>query len=513
MSGRTLLRQYNAIRKSDTYDDTLAAGATLESGAARLEDDLNSLRSQVKRILGTSDWYTDVNSRDLKEVDDELAELEAQTLLARVQVLTDITVPNGQNFKVLSVAGSEAPSLAAAVAGSALGAVVAQSALSGAGFAAHELIEVAGPNAISPKNLLVVRDASTGDKVQSSLRDVFALLQYESTGADGGAFNDTSAGNRVKVSFVRMNAGLDDLEAVPVADIEDKAVNYSYVRRINLDALPEEAFLSDSAFIDQVAAVDITLDRALDNQGATPATADTDITIQFADSKSFEIEGPGGTDLLFAITSDSVLADTVGTINVGTLDIDAIDADFQYGINVATGDVEIEIGMVSGYINSTGADDLGIRAAGELYLDDGNQTGSTWAQTAGIKLSDSTAEWDDFEATFGEVSLLASIIEARDASSRARYSALVTGAIAADTNVTGAGGSPNLDAQLGDYSGVTFVSAVDVYVDGQLMENGADASANNDVYPGTAPADGDLKFEFPLVSGSRITMVIWGAGV
>ena len=40
---RTFLRQVTQIRNSDTYTDNLAAGIALETGAATIEEDLNSL--------------------------------------------------------------------------------------------------------------------------------------------------------------------------------------------------------------------------------------------------------------------------------------------------------------------------------------------------------------------------------------------------------------------------------------------------------------------------------------
>lgn len=140
-----------------------------------------------------------------------------------------------------------------------------------------------------------------------------------------------------------------------------------------------------------------------------------------------------------------------------------------------------------------------VRAAAELLFDDVNQTGSTWAQD-GIKLSETTAEWNDFETAFGEVSLLNAIVQANNngGDTMTRASACVNQDIAANTNVTGAGGSPNIDAQLLDYSSLTFVDDVLVFLNGQLLRPGADASANHDVYPGTTPANGDLQFEFRL---------------
>jgi hypothetical protein len=51
------IKQSTQINKSTTYDDTLASGVTLESAAASLEDDLNAIRSQLEKIIGTGNWY------------------------------------------------------------------------------------------------------------------------------------------------------------------------------------------------------------------------------------------------------------------------------------------------------------------------------------------------------------------------------------------------------------------------------------------------------------------------
>jgi hypothetical protein len=55
MASRTLIRHHQ-VRNSDDYDDTLAAGPTLETDAETVEDDLNALRSQLRRITGKPSW-------------------------------------------------------------------------------------------------------------------------------------------------------------------------------------------------------------------------------------------------------------------------------------------------------------------------------------------------------------------------------------------------------------------------------------------------------------------------
>lgn len=96
---------------------------------------------------------------------------------------------------------------------------------------------------------------------------------------------------------------------------------------------------------------------------------------------------------------------------------------------------------------------------------------------------------------------------------RIQSDAAVTTAIAVDTNVTGAGGL-NLDTQLSDYDGLDFVTYVKIYLNGVLLRNGVDVSTTSDVYPGTNPVTGDLKFKKKLVAGTRpdiITMELFTA--
>ena len=520
--GRTFIRQDAQVRNSVTYDDTVAAGSTLESAPTSIEGDLNGLRSQMKRAIyadSAGDWFADiptVNSkkRAISSLNTDLDDIEEKRLLFRAQVLTDISVTAAQNWEILSVAGSEAPSQVRASGATTNGAICATSAFSGAGFAAHELVETAGVNAIAPKNLCVVRDSTTGQVIQSSGRDVYALLQAESTGSDGAAFDDTSAGNRVKLSFVRLTVGLDDLEACPVADIAGLTINYVYVRRINFDAIPEQAFLGDSAFIDQSASVDVTLDNAIDNQSGAASQAQ-DIDWRITDTFTLDFQtSDGGVNLL------RIMPNAAGDeieVNVDTLDVNTVnDSDFSQGATFDSGGTGISVGVTAGYI-STAAADFGVRAGAELYLDDANQTGSTWAQTAGIKLSDTTAEWDAFETAFGEVSLLNAIVASYNASSRTRADAVVSSAITANTLIEGPNGpgSANLDVDLVDYRTKTFVSDVEVFINGQLMRNGANAAANNDVYPSAVSAEqqyGCFYCEFALVAApgnpDQITMFV-----
>lgn len=502
---RTFVRQYQSY-KSDLYDDSLAAGSAMESASTDVETDLNALRSQIKRATGETKWYTALTGRDLKTTAIDLTDLENKKFLFRAQILTDVSVTAAQNWEVLSVAGSEAPSEVAAVGtGTANGAVVAL-----ATNGAHSLAEVAGVNALNPKNLVIVRDATTGDPILSGGKQVYGLIQGETGMLDGDAFDDTS--KRAQISFVIENATADDLIACPVVDIAGKSINYSYVRRINLDNVPEQAFLT-GAFVDQSGSVDVTLDNAIDNQSG-PASQVQNIEVRIADTKSWAFEDSTGTDKILEVAA-AAGGDSVNMKVANLTVVNANSIDFSNGLIVDSSGTDLDIGVTAGQIGSAGkldlvsaaANDLSLLAGGEMIFSDTNKAGSSYS--GNLKLAETQAEWTTFDTNFGEVSLLNAISQAYSKSKHDKAVAATTGAINADVNVSGTTAPTNLDATLLNYTGKTFVDDVDVYLNGVLLRNGADASANHDVYPGTDSDYGDLKFEFKLKNGDQITMVVW----
>jgi len=536
--GRTFIRQETQIYPSDTYDDTVVPSlANYETNPTHIEDNLNALRSQAQNFINrdgdsfpTGNWYDDLTKPTTLE-DGTIRGIDATNaalhLVEKKRVLrevydpgNDVTVPNGQNFVILAV--GELPSNTTAAIGSVttLGTVAAYDSV----FTGNTLDEVSGTNALNPKNLCIVTDASSGDPILSGGRQVYALFQTESS-TDGSTMTGTTP-NRAKLSFVRPNATFDDLEACPVTDIEDAVINYATRERVRLEDLTEQDFLK-GAVVDIPSGSTPTRQTVYDNQGTTPVDLTTNATL--------DLEGAGiewqirddAEALLFRIIEGSAGGTSKVAVedDVDEFDVDAVVSDFLNGIKVDTGaaGTTLNIGVTPNQIDSGGAlkvasggaGDLEIEAANEILFDDTNRTGSTWTATS-VKLSDTTAEWDNYKTAFGEVSLMNAIYQAWQNSGRTKaYAAVTPTTIAPDTNVTGAGGTPNLDAQLPDYSGVdSFITDVDVYLNGELLRNGADASANHDVYPGDTPANGDLKFEFRLrggVSPDQLCMIVYNS--
>lgn len=139
---------------------------------------------------------------------------------------------------------SQAPPENAAIVSPTQGAIVAQSALSGPGYDVFELTEQTGSDAMNPVNLVLIRSASTGQRLTSGGKQIYGLIQIESTGVDDAPFNDTTA--RAKISFVRGDADMNDLEACPVADIEGQTIQYQYPIRRLFTNLPQWAFVPTS---------------------------------------------------------------------------------------------------------------------------------------------------------------------------------------------------------------------------------------------------------------------------
>lgn len=372
-------------------------------------------------------------------------------------------------------------------------------------FGAHSLTVVSGSTATSPKNLVPVVDWLTHDPILSSGRTVYALFHSESS-TDGSTVTLTTP-NRAQLSYVRLDASGTALEAVPSADISGMIINYSSIERKALDDLNEQDFLRGTT-LDTPSSTTVTRQVAYDNQGVTPVELTTNATLDLNSAGIFwKLRDLVNADL-FTLTEGSGGGTTTLQfgVDVDTFDNNAVVNDFNTGLRAATGSTRIDVGVNAGVIETTGVNDLRVLGAGELYLDDGNQTGSTWAQTNGIKLSDTTAEWNTFETNFGEVSLLNAISQAYAKDRRPKVYANVTVTTNADTDVSLADG--NLDVALPNMSGGTFTTDYDVFLNGALLRPGANSLANHDYYPGTSltPA-AQLKFEFKVKANDVLCVI------
>jgi len=524
----TLLDQETQIRQTfpvANYDDTVAPSeANHETNPASLEDDLNNLRSQVSNLFDgqAGDWFIDLNTpatleagaqRGVNDLNTGLHALEKKRVLRCYWGLNSIAIAApGDIVDILGI-GELPGNLIAAVVATTLGTVVS----TGATMGTASLVEVAGTTAISPKNLVEIVNAATRDPILDAGDKIYGLMQGELGLADGDTILD-AVSDRVQISFVKLNATGNDLVAITAGAMNGVNYDYCYVERVRLEDLNEADFLG-GANIDVPAGTTVTRQAGYDNQGATPVELTTNAILDLAAGIDWSIRDLANAPL-FVATEGSTGGTTELAVEaaVDTFRVDAIVNDFDNGASFDTGvaGTTINVGVTANQIDSGGAltvasggaADLNLVAANEMLLDDVNQAGSTWAQTGGIKLSETTAEWDAFEVEFGEVSLLNAITQANaSAAARTKVHSIVTVAAAADTDVSLS--DLNLSASLGDLSGGTFVTDYDIYLNGVFQVNGVDAAANLDVYPGTSLALGQLKFEKKLKVGDVICVISW----
>ena len=75
----TTLRQFDQVRNSTNYDDNLTElGISLETGSSSLEFDLNAIRTQLKKIMGSDDWYT-TPAGDILSLSSLIRDLDSDT--------------------------------------------------------------------------------------------------------------------------------------------------------------------------------------------------------------------------------------------------------------------------------------------------------------------------------------------------------------------------------------------------------------------------------------------------
>jgi hypothetical protein len=546
----TLIRPDTQIRTIDNYLDSLSPGITLETLSTSIETDIQGILSILNLhgdATGSGNWYDDVatvnaKKRGLLQLNDDLDGIEEKRILCPVQVLTNVTVPNTQNYVILNVANSEAPSADAAI-GTGVGAVVA---VLGAGLiGSHQLTEVAGSNSLSPKNIVILRDALSKDSITSNGQTVFGLLQAENGVVQDDSFNDTD--KRVQISFVRNN-GSDSFEAVPIADIENKVIEYVYGKRDSFINLPEDCSFPNVTFSDQVAVQDVTLDNAIDNQGSTPATMGTDIDVRISDSTGWAFQDPTGATDIFKVyrdgTTNRISADAffmtfnngatatwqkglnigvsvqgiqigvdVGTIKTsGILKLDASQRiETTEALHIDTAGQTIKIGDTNGLIQTNGnltletinANNMFLRSGANLYLDDGNRLGS--GRITELNITASTQEWTDLVTQYGSTASLASmLLQAKSESGEEYVEYDVTTSITSNGNFDPASDATLIRGTTPDYTNFDpDTYEVKVFVNG----NGPQSfGAANDYELGTTPASGHLNFKYKLKIGDRLTI-------
>lgn len=520
---RTFIDQPTQVFNTDSYNDALTLGISLQTSSLNLESDLNALRTQVRQLIWasqTGSWYDQVQgvanlstARGVNQLNLSLTNVENQKFLFDVQCLAMVSVPTGSNFISLSASGSTAPTGLAAVGlgsttGSFTGTIVAT--LPGQPGSAHSINQVSGSSPILPRNLCVIRDYYTHETILDSANnnyEIYGLLQVESGAIDSTPFADTTPG-RTQISFV-VESPTGYLKASSAA-IGGRVINYQYRKRVTYLNLPEDAYAS-TVFVDVLPNIsssggaqlsDITLQRAIANQFAT-VTQGNSIAIQIAPGQSWSFLS--GSTQIWSLSSNAAGNSLQENVAVWGLS-SSLPAAFQQGISAATGSTTINVGVTPGTINTLTGSSLTLSAGNQLNFSDGMIGFSAFSGT--LQLANSVSQWNAFAADFGSTSTIIGALNFLSQSLsgslvRTRATAGVTTRTSAYTNITY---PTNLDAQLLSYVGRDFVKNVNVYLNGILLLPGPNASTPNDVYPGTNVATGDLVFPYSLRSGTQLTM-------
>lgn len=536
MGSRTMLRQDAQIQSSQTYNDTLAPGIALQQSAFSIEDDLSALRSQVSRILdgsGSTRFYADLytnlggQKQGLRQVSDSVYAQSQQPFTIWASNLTATAVPSGQNWVVLSVGNAQTPSTPIALQNTTFGAVSVASTLNGSAFAAHELTVLAGADVLNPRNRVTIHNNSNGQPIEdANTIDIFGLLQAESTAVDGAQANDTSGGNRLKISFVKINYATKQLVAASAADLAGLSINYQYRQRLPLAQVPEGAFGQNAGFVDNVGVADITLTRATANQGGNPIPVTTSVLWQVANGQSFKVQNSnGGQDFISIVPTATSTAVNVNSTSFGVTT--AQPATMTQGLLVGTSTQTVNLGVTTGQIDSasltvasTGTGPLKLQSGGPIVAKDAYIGASNWtAQT--VTLASGPADYNLAKQQFGEVSLLGMINLANQHTAHQLIYADVTPVtVAAGQNLTGAGSGSNLSAQLPSYSQISQPAInVKVMFNGVLLRPGSNQASGADWYPGLNPATGDIMLNFavkgtaglPLGHNDQIAMEVFGS--
>jgi hypothetical protein len=513
---RQLIR-YNAIRRADSLDDQLAAAtiAARESASITQEDLQEGVLSQLKRILVGDDagsWDLDfvaAGIRALKQIDLDLEAVDRVIVRPRrTQVQTSVAVPAGQNWVVLSAAGSETPTVPISLAAGVEGAVAVR--LATGEFGAHRLTV---PTEDGIKILVDIVDAATGEDVNDAVKNqpVRGILQVKDAATDGQVFDD--ALNQAQLSLVVTNPGTLALEPADVASVAGRAIRYAFAQRQRFRSIPTAGFLIDgAAFVDGAASVDVTRQNAYD-LGPTASVASakphrTDLAQDGAEV-AWRISGVNALRLL---RDDSVAGDLLEA-TVDRMDLNnAQPADLQKGLRVDTADGGIDVGVTPGKIARL-AGGLEIEATGGSLTLDGAGGELALADSRVVSpISFSSPGNAAFLGPLaGQASILAAINKAATVGGvdlRVGLREHTGGTVPAGNNVAGGGffdfTLPGL--VFFDETNVPSTRNTFVFVNGVLERNG-EAATPHDLRMGTTPANGDLIFSHPILPGDVIVAV------
>ena len=155
-------------------------------------------------------------------------------------------------------------------------------------------------------------------------------------------------------------------------------------------------------------------------------------------------------------------------------------------------------------LSSSGGKELKHMAGTTMMFLDGFKP-ATWSDADGIKLASAAASWTNFEAAYGEASILDAIVSAGGGAGTIQKRTV---------EVTGSAGYPigysvPLNMDLDQLGTADADERVDVYVNGQLMASSSEVTGNGD-YALVGPVDSStpVVFQFNLSLDDVVTAVV-----
>jgi hypothetical protein len=419
-----------------------------ESSATNIEDDLNYIRTQLKDINGTTNWYDTPPTT--------VTALYNKTFSRWLQHQTAVTVGSDENFVLLTGTGKPLGNMA--ITNSSMGVIVSQ--LSGA-IGEHDLTKRSDLG-----NVIEIREAGTNDILYTSgatPQQIYGLLQVGSDATDGNAFGDTSSDDQAQISFVYINPDTEAYTAVPVADIEDKSIEYAYHERRRLIDMPENSFDPSITFVESVALSTVDLQDAYNNSSTGT------ITLSTAKNLSVDMNGNANFEVKNSSTS-YIQADVTNTV-------------VKFGV-----DAEIR-----------GANELRFYNASNSFYTSFNAPALSSSISYILPISDGASGLGYSLTTDGAGNL--SWSNKGEFSKKATY--VVSSPINSDTAIN-LSSFTNPDSLVLPSTGADFVKHFDVYVNGVLNLNGASISQGNDVYWITTAT---FAFTYPVNPGDVIQII------
>lgn len=369
------IKQATQIAPSSVYDDTLPAGATLESGSTNLQEDLNGVRSQIKRLIGGANWYDDYDVPPAGS--DEL-----------VKVSLNDTTPGYLEGKIAAGSGIS---------------------LSTANEGLDEDLTISC-TVVNTDNLVRV---SAGDSTANYLATKLV---------EGAGISLTTSGTPQTLTVASTVVNTDNLVRVSAVDgvsnyLANKLVEGANITLTPSGVSPETLTIAASTGV-------ANLDEAVDAQGTTPVTSNTNILVDMVNNTGWVFRNSSGTARVSLLAGSTGLGSFTCAVQSFIVDNTAT-ATFTQGITADSDDFPINIGATAGQIAFTGTGDktivttgtttkLRIAPTGILELDGGTALTFEDQYKAGlpIEFSKSGADWTDFNTLFEAGDVVFSLLRA-----------------------------------------------------------------------------------------------------